>query len=82
MDTSTILPQSVLAAITLAGGGAGDRGAGARAECEGEFCSSQRLSSSCQGQGLVPRNWSSSSEVWADLPFKRVFSLVPRARTC
>lgn len=30
-----ILPQGVLAAITLVGGGAGDGGAGARAECEG-----------------------------------------------
>ena len=47
----------------------------------GDFCSSQRLSSSYQGQGLVPSSWSRSSKVRADLPFKRVFSLLPRART-
>lgn len=47
-----------------------------------DFCPSQRLSSSYQGQGLVPSSWSRSSEVWADLPFKCVFSLLPRARTC
>ena len=39
----------------------------------GDFCPSQRLSSSYQGQGLVPSSWSRSSEVWADLPFKCVF---------
>ena len=44
VNTSHVFPQSVLAAITLEGGGAGDGGAKVRTSYEVAFLSAQRLS--------------------------------------